>query len=63
MAASYYKIGNFPHRSYSLVKPVLNGQAKEDKRKDFSRLIIALMQVKSIAECSWGAFHNTLDLH
>ena len=44
------------------VKPVLNGQSKEDKRKGF-KTDNHLMQVKSIAECSGGAFCNTLDLH
>ena len=50
------------------VKPVLNGHAKEDKRKDFQDWLLPnagqyLMQVKSIAECCGGAFCNTLDLH
>ena len=44
------------------VKPVLNGHSKIDKTKIF-RTNGSLMKVKSIAECSLGAFCNTLDLH
>ena len=44
------------------VKPVLSGHSKIDKTK-VSKTDGSLMQVKSIAECSLGAFCNIFDLH
>ena len=44
------------------VKPVLSRHSKIDKTKIF-KTNGSLMQVKSIAECSLGAFCNTFDLH
>ena len=44
------------------VKPVLSGHSKIDKMKVL-KTGGSLMQVKSIAECSRGAFCNTFDLH
>ena len=44
------------------VHPVLSGHSKKDKTK----ILItdgSLMEVKSIVECSLGAFRNTFDLH
>ena len=44
------------------VKPVLSGHSKIDKTK----ILMTdgrLMKVESIAECSFGAFCNTFDLH
>ena len=46
----------------STVKPVLSGHLKKDKTKVF-KPCDSLMQVKSTAECSMGAFCNTFDLH
>ena len=43
------------------VKPVLSGHLKIDKQQ--LRENSSLMKVKSIAECSTGAFCNTYDLH
>ena len=40
------------------VKPGLSGHSKMDKTK-VSKTDGSLMQVKSIAECSFGAFCNT----
>ena len=39
------------------VKPVLRGHSKEDPKNS------RIMQLKSIAECSHGAFCSTFDLH
>ena len=44
------------------VKPVLSGHSKLDKTKVL-KTNGSLMKVKSIAECSLGAFCNTFDLH
>ena len=44
------------------VKPVLSGHSKIDKTKVL-KTNGSLMKVESIAECSLGAFCNTLDLH
>ena len=44
------------------VKPVLSDHSKEDKTKVL-KTNGSLMKVKSIAECSLGAFYNTFDLH
>ena len=44
------------------VKPVLSGQAKKDQKLAFKR-DYRLMQVKSITECSKGAFCNSFNLH
>ena len=46
----------------STVKPVLSGHLEIDKTKVF-KTNGSLMYVKSIAECSLGAFCNTFDLH
>ena len=46
----------------STVKPVLSGHSNIDKTKVF-KTNGSLMKVKSIAECSLGAFCNTFDLH
>ena len=44
------------------VKPVLSGHSKIDKTKAL-KTDGSLIQVESIAECSLGAFCNTLDMH
>ena len=44
------------------VKPVLRCHSKTDKTK-ILKTNGSLMKVKSIAECSLGAFCNTFDLH
>ena len=44
------------------VKPVLSGHSQIDKTKILMSNR-SLMKVKSIAECSIGAFCNTYDLH
>ena len=44
------------------VKPVFSGHSKIDKTKAL-KTDGSLMQIKSIAECSFGAFCNTCDLH
>ena len=44
------------------VKHVISGHSKIDKTKIF-KTNGSLMKVKSIAECSLGAFCNTFDLH
>ena len=44
------------------VKPVLRGHSEIDKTKVF-KTNDSLMKVESIAECSFGAFCNTFDLH
>ena len=44
------------------VKPALSGHSKIDKTKVL-KTNGSLMKVKSIAECSHGAFCNTFDLH
>ena len=46
----------------STVKPVLSSHSKIDKTKVLMTKG-SLMKVKSIAECSLGAFCKTLDLH
>ena len=43
-------------------KPVLSGHSKIDIAK-FLKTNGSVMKVKSIAECSLGAFCNTFDLH
>ena len=45
----------------STVKPVLSGHSKIDKKSLGS--VGGLVQVRSVAECSTGAFCNTFDLH
>ena len=47
---------------HTIAKPVLSGHSKIDKTK-VSKTNGSLMKVKSIAECSLGAFCNTFDLH
>ena len=44
------------------VKPVLSGYSKIDKNKVL-KPCGSLMQFKTIAECSMGAFCNTFDLY
>ena len=44
------------------VKSVLSGHSKLDKTKVL-KTKGSLIKVKSIAECSFGAFCNTFDLH
>ena len=44
------------------VNPVLSRHSKKDKMKVLMEKCI-LMKVASIAECSFGAFCNTFDLH
>ena len=44
------------------VNPVLSGHSKIDKTK-ILMTNGSFMKVKSIAECSLGAFCNTFDLH
>ena len=44
------------------VKPVLRGHTKIDKTKVL-KANGSLMKVEGIAECSFGAFCNTFDLH
>ena len=44
------------------VKPVLSGHTKIDRTK-VVKTNGSLMEVKSIVECSLGAFCNTFDLH
>ena len=44
------------------VKPVLTDHSKMDRTKVL-KTNGSLMKVKSIAECSLGAFCNTFDLH
>ena len=44
------------------VKPVLSGHSNIDKAKDL-KTNGSLMKVEDIAECSFGAFCNTFDLH
>ena len=44
------------------VKPLLSGHAKIDKTKVL-KTNGSLKKVESIAECSFGAFCNTFDLH
>ena len=45
------------------VKSVLSDHLKIDKTKVLKTKGSSLMKVKSIAECSLGAFCNTFDLH
>ena len=47
------------HVFYSALKPVLNGHSQKDRKLVF-KTDYRLMQVKSIAECS---FCNTFNLH
>ena len=51
----------FWYLSYT-VKPVFSSHSKIDKTKVL-KTNCSLMKVKSIAECSFGAFCNTFDLH
>ena len=44
------------------VNSALSGHSNIDKSKVL-KTVCCLMQVKSIAECSLGAFYNTFDLH
>ena len=46
----------------STVKPVLSSHSKIDKT-NVSKTNGSLMKIKSIAECSLGAFCNTFDIH
>ena len=49
-------------KNENTIKPVLSGHLKIDQ----TRVLMekgSLMKVKSIAECSLGAFWNTFDLH
>ena len=50
------------HTKHNTVKFVLSGHSKKDKTKVLMA-IGSLMKVKSIAECSFGAYCNTFDLH
>ena len=50
------------HTIYCTVKPSLSGHSKIDKTK-ILMTNGSLMKVYSIADCSWGAFCNTFDLH
>ena len=50
------------NREINTVKPVLSGHSKMDKTKVL-KTNGSLMKVKSIAECSLGAFCNIFDLH
>ena len=52
----------WPNVGFYTVKPVLSGKSKIDKTKVL-KTKDSLMKVKSIAECSLGAFCNTFDLH
>ena len=47
---------------FNTVKPVLSDYSKLDKTKVLNPCG-SLMQLKSIAECSMGAFCNNFDLH
>ena len=49
-------------REVHTVKPVLSGHSKIDKTKVL-KTGGSLLQVKSITECSSGAFCNSFDLH
>ena len=49
------------NHNYPTVKPVLNGHSKIDKTSLEDNG--SLMKVESIAECSFGVFCNTFDLH
>ena len=49
-------------KQVSTVKPVLHGHSEIDKTKVL-KTNGSLMKIKSIAECSLGAFCNTFDLH
>ena len=51
----YWEVG-------TTVKPVLSGHSKIDKTK-ILKTNGSLMKVKSIAECSLGAFCNIFGLH
>ena len=53
-----FLVGIFSH----IVNPVLSCHSKIDKTKVL-KTNGSLMKVKSIAECSLGAFCNTFDLH
>ena len=44
------------------VKPVLSGHSKRNPKLIF-KSDYRIMQVKSIAECSLGAFCNSFDFH
>ena len=50
------------HKPAYTVESVLSGHSKIDKTKVL-KTNGNLMKVKSIAECSLGAFCNTFDLH
>ena len=50
------------HVFTATVKPVLSSHSKIEKKKVL-KTCGSLVQVRSIAECSCGAFCNTLDLH
>ena len=49
-------------KSLYTVKPVLSGHLKLHKTKVL-KTNDSLMKIKSIAECSLGAFCDTFDLH
>ena len=55
---------NVSHNTYdiSTMKPFLSDHLKIDKTKVL-KSCGSLMQVKSTAECSMGAFCNNFDLH
>ena len=61
MSGSKTDLRKYIHQD-SIVKPVLSDHSETDKTK-ILKTDYHLMQVKSIAECSLGAFCNTFDLH
>ena len=56
-----YKTRNFQQACKFTVKPALSGHSKRTPKLVF-KADYRLMPVKSIAECSLGAFCNTFDL-
>ena len=48
--------------NFDTEKPVLSGHSKEDKKYVF-KTDNYIMQLKSIAECTHGAFCSIFDLH
>ena len=61
-SCSYMFKSDFYAYASNTVKPVLNIHTKIDKTKVLMTNG-SLMKVESIAECTLGAFCNTLDLH
>ena len=63
-STGYFNSGNFRlvFKMKTTVKPVLSGHSKIYKTKVLKKSG-RTMKVKSIAECSLGAFCNTFDLH